>query len=74
MKAGSVRKLKGFQQNILRRHHLRWIGHMAKMDVSRMPKTVLFGELEKARTCQRRMKYLAVADLEAAGVKGHGRR
>ena len=68
MKAGSVRKLKGCQQDILRRHRLRRIGHMARLDVSRMPKTVLFGELEKVQPCQRRWRDLALADLEAAGV------
>lgn len=57
---------------ILRRHRLRWTGHMARMDDSRLPKQLLFGELVKPRPrhgTKRRWKDLAMTDLQAAGVE-----
>ena len=32
---------------ILRRHHLRWLGHVARVENSRIPKQLLLGELER---------------------------
>ena len=57
--------------DILRRHRLSWIGHMAQMDSSRLPKQLLFGELVKPRprhSTKRRWRDLAVADIQAIGV------
>lgn len=57
--------------DILRRHHLSWLGHVARMEDSRMPKQLLFGELEKKRPKhgpRRRWKDLAVMDVQAAGI------
>ena len=34
---------------ILRKHRLQWIGHVAWMDDGRMPKQLLFGELVRPR-------------------------
>ena len=56
---------------ILRRHCLRCIGHVAQMDDSRMLKQVLFRELVKSRPrhgTKRRWRDLAVADVQAIGV------
>ena len=56
---------------ILRRHRLRWVGHMARMDDSRMPKQLLYGELVKPRPrhgTKRRWRDLAVADIQTIGV------
>ena len=33
----------------IRGHRLRWLGHVARMDDNRMPKRVLFGELQARR-------------------------
>ena len=34
---------------VLRQRRLRWLGHIARMDDSRLPKQVLFGELPSKR-------------------------
>ena len=34
---------------VIRGHRLRWLGHVARMDDNRMPKRVLFGELQARR-------------------------
>ena len=56
---------------ILRRHHLRWLGHVARMEGSRMPKQLLFGELEipqPRNSTKRRWRDLVAADAQAVGL------
>ena len=53
---------------ILRRHRLRWL---ARMEDSRMPKQLLFGELARTRprhSTKRRWRDLAEADVQAVGL------
>ena len=60
-------------KEVLRRHRLKWLGHMARMEDNRMPKQLLFGELVRpcpSHGCKRRWRDLAVADLQAAGLEG----
>ena len=57
---------------ILRRHCLRWLGRVARMEDSRMPKQLLFGELERLRPrhgIKRRWRDLVVADVQAVGLE-----
>ena len=35
--------------DLLRKHRLRWLGHLARMDLSRLPKQMLFAELPSTR-------------------------
>ena len=56
---------------ILRRHRLSWLGHVARMDDSRMPKQLLFGELMRLHPrhgTKRGWRDLALADVQAAGL------
>ena len=44
-------------ENIIFRHHLRWIGHLVRMDDTRLPKQLLYGELlEGKRSVGRQLK------------------
>ena len=50
----------------LMRQLLRWLGHLARLEPSRMPKKLLFGELEKRRPCystKRRWRDVEEAEL-----------
>ena len=56
---------------ILRRHRLKWLGHVARMNDNRMPKQLLFGELTRSRPShgtKSRWRDLAAGDVQAAGL------
>ena len=56
---------------ILSRHHLCWLGHVAQMDDSRLPKQILFGELLPKRPChgvKRRWRDLVSLDLKCMEI------
>lgn len=55
---------------ILRRH--RWLGHVAKIEDSRMPKHPLLGELERSQLrhrTKRRWRDLMEGDVQAIGLR-----
>ena len=59
---------------ILMKHHLCWLVHRARMESHRMPKQLLFGELQKKRPShgiKRRWRDVAAADIKSvnAGVE-----
>ena len=57
---------------LLQRHRLRCLGHVARMDPCRLPKKLLFGELEKSRPrhgVKRRWRDLVLADIRAMGIE-----
>ena len=54
-------------EHLLMKQHLRWLDHLARMESSRMPKQLLFGELEKkrpSRGTKRRWRDLVAVDLK----------
>ena len=57
---------------ILRRHRLRWLGHVARMDNNRLPKQLLFGELVRPRPrhgTKKRWRDVARADLQVREIE-----
>ena len=57
--------------DIIRKHRCRWLGHLARMDNSRLPKQLLFGELIKTRSRhgpKRRWRDLVVMDIKTFGI------
>ena len=57
--------------DILIARRLQWLGHLARMDPSRLPKQLLFGEFVKKRPShgvKRRWRDVVVADLRAVGI------
>ena len=58
--------------DIIIRHCLRWLGHVARLDDKKMSKQLLFDKLEKRRPrhgIKRRYRdLLTLKDLDAAGI------
>ena len=64
-------------ENYVRYYRLRWAGHVRRMDDSRLPKMVLFGELAggsrgRGRPKKTRMDSL-IEDCEQVGITGVAR-
>ena len=55
-------------ENIIYRSHLRWLGHVIRMDDSRLPKQFLYGELSKGSRTIGRQK-LRFRDLTKKVLK-----
>ena len=56
---------------ILMKHRLHWLGHLARMESHRMPKQLLFGELEKKRRShgtKQRWRDVAAADIKSVNA------
>ena len=57
--------------DLLREHHLRWLGHVARMDQARLPKQVLFAEFPATRPAhgpKKRLRDVLSADLKAVNL------
>ena len=57
--------------DIILEQRLKWIGHVGRMEETRLPKKILFGELRKTRPrhgTKRRWRDVVKADVEAIGV------
>ena len=56
--------------DILMKHSLRWLRHIARMESNRLPKQLLFGELVKrpSHGTKRRWRDVAAADIKAMAI------
>jgi hypothetical protein len=57
--------------DLLMANRLRWLGHLGGMAKERLPKRILFGELEKRRPChgtKKRWRDGVKSDLQATGI------
>lgn len=60
-------------EDLLMVHRLRWLGHLGHMGGERLPKKLLFGELEKKRPChgtKKRWHDGLKSDLQVTGIGG----
>ncbi|XP_065182209.1 uncharacterized protein LOC135812918 [Sycon ciliatum] len=58
-------------EEAIRANHLRWLGHLARMDDTRLPKQILFAEGTNKRPRhgpKRRWRDVAASDLRATGI------
>ena len=58
-------------EDVLMMHRLRWLGHLGRMGTEKIPKMLLFGELEKKRSChgmKKRWRDGSKSDLQAIGI------
>ena len=63
--------MKETMKNILRRHRLRWLGHMTRMQDHRLPEQLLFGEMQRTRTThgpKKRWRDLVAADISSLNI------
>ena len=62
-------------ENIISRNHLRWLGHTVRMDNSRLPKQLLYGELSQGRRLVgrplKRYKDQILSSLRACRLDSH---
>ena len=57
--------------HLLMKYRLRWLGHLARMEPNRLPKQILYGELDKKRPrhgTRKRWRDVVTADIKAVGV------